>query len=118
MVATFRERLAADPDRIALRGLRDGGWWELTLAEAVRTVRAAAAGLIELVAEGARVGIIAANRPEDLGDRYPAGARRARADLPDLTVPTPFARDAEVDLPSSTAADRCRRREIAPSTAR
>jgi hypothetical protein len=55
----------------------DGGC-ELTRGEVDRTVRAAAAGLIELgVAEKARVGIIGANRPEwTLADLDPVGSRQ------------------------------------------
>ena len=103
MIATFRERLAADPDRIALRGRRDGAWWELTRGEADRTVRAVAAGLIELgVAESARVGIIGANRPEwTLADLAIQSVRAVPVPIyPTLTVSQAayIVNDAEVDL--------------------
>jgi long-chain acyl-CoA synthetase len=103
MVAVVRERLSKTPERIALRGRRNGDWWELTRAEVDRTVRAAAAGLIELgVAEGARVGIIAANRPEwTIADLAIQSVRAVPVPIyPTLTVlqAAYIARDAEVDL--------------------
>lgn len=103
MIAAYRERLAADPERIALRGRRDGGWRELSRGEVDRTVRAAAAGLIELgVAEKARVGIIGANRPEwTLADLAIQSVRAVPVPIYlTLTVAQAayIVRDAEVDL--------------------
>ena len=103
MVALIRKRLAADPERIALRGRHDGGWRELTGGEVDRTARAAAAGLIELdVAAGARVGIIAANRPEwTLADLAIQSACAVPVPIyPTLTVAQAayIVRDAEIDL--------------------
>jgi len=103
MIAAYRERLAAEPERIALRGRRDGGWWELSRGEVDRTVRAAAAGLIELgVAEKARVGIIGANRPEwTLADLAIQSVRAVPVPIySTLTVAQAayIVRDAEVDL--------------------
>jgi long-chain acyl-CoA synthetase len=103
MVAAVRERLATEPERIALRGRCRGGWRELTRGEVDRTVRAAAAGLIELgVAEKARVGIIGANRPEwTLADLAIQSVRAVPVPIyPTLTVAQAayIVRDAEVDL--------------------
>jgi len=103
MVAAVRERLATEPERIALRGRCDRTWRELSRGEVDRTVRAAAAGLIELgVAEKARVGIIGANRPEwTLADLTIQSVRAVPVPIyPTLTVAQAayMVRDAEVDL--------------------
>ena len=103
MVAAVRERLAEDPERIALRGRRHGAWRELTRGEVDRTVRMAAAGLLELgVAAGARVGIIGANRPEwTLADLAIQSTCAVPVPIyPTLTVAQAayIVNDAEVDL--------------------
>jgi long-chain acyl-CoA synthetase len=103
MVEVVRERLAADPGRTALRGRHEGGWRELKRGEVEHTVRAAAAGLVELgLAQGARVGIIGANRPEwTLADLAIQSACAVPVPIyPTLTVAQAayIARDAEIDL--------------------
>jgi len=89
----YRDRIAELGDRTALRFRHDGVWHDISWSEMGERIQAAARALAELgVAEGDRVGIYSANRPEwtivDLA------AQRLRA-VPVPIYPTNTAKQAE-----------------------
>jgi long-chain acyl-CoA synthetase len=89
----YKERIAQLGDRAALRYRRDGVWYDISWREMGERVQLVARALVELgVAEGERIGIYSANRPEwtivDLA------AQRLRA-VPVPIYPTNTAKQAE-----------------------